>query len=394
MIKLCNTTPQSIKSSDMKTLSIIIGLLILVIQQGLAQGSTHWTGSNVRINTKDTLRGNNFMAGQLVEMMGVVDDDLFSASRQLILEGTVNDDAFLAGQVVSVRGRVGDMLVVAGETVIIDAAVGGDLFATGRKIQITENARITGNVAIAGETVIFEGGSINGWLRAAGGNLTINGTVNEFVELYTNEVTFGSRYDARYSTSITSTEQIHRENLGVMPENLNLFIEEPDVWGVVLFQLWFFLSLLITGLILIRIFQQSAIDMYKFATEHIWKNTGIGLIAFIIIPIVIIGLFILFLTIPLGVLLSLTYGLALFVSYLLVAMTLGVMSILYFKDEPTISTYYWGLVLGMIIVAILTNLPFIGWLFNVFFILFGLGSVVYYFWMISRSGKEISRAET
>lgn len=375
----------------MRNLSLVAGFVFLVVGLTFAQESSYKTGTTLHLSKEDTLSGNVIWAGQHIEILGYLDNDLFSASRQLMLQGKVEDDAFLAGQFVSVTGTIGDMLVAVGETVIIDGVIDGDLLVAGREVRISSNARILGNAAIGGEHIILEGGSIQGWLRAAGSNVELNGSVDNFVELYSNDVTFGKNYSAAYSTTITGTEQIHRENLGVIPENLNIFIEEPDLWHIVLFQLWFFLSLMLTGLILIRIFQQTAIDMYRFATERVFTNTGIGLLALIGVPIAMLVLAILFITLPMALLLGMLYGLALFISYLLVAMVLGVTGISYFQPKPTQATYYWGLVLGMFLVAIFTNLPFIGWLLNLFFILFGLGSVIYYLWMMSRSSNSNTR---
>lgn len=374
----------------MKNLSLVVGFLLILGTQGFSQGSSYRTGTTIHISSGDTLRGNILTAGQHVEIMGYLDNDLLSASRQFVLQGKVEDDAFVAGEMISVTGQIGDMLLVAGETIIIDGVIEGDLFAAGQEVRISSNARILGNAALAGENIIIEGGSINGWLRAAGSKLELDGTVNNFVELYTNDAKFGTNYQAAYSTTITGTEEIHRENLGEIPENLSIFVEEPDFWSIILFQSWFFLSLMITGLVLIRIFQQTSIDMYRFATEKMFANTGIGLLALIGIPIAIFVLIMLFITLPLAVLLGLVYVISLFISYLLVAMVLGVTAIGYFQKEATQATYYWGLILGMLLIAILTNLPFIGWLLNVFFILFGLGSVIYYIWMISRPSKDIS----
>lgn len=376
-------------------LLLMIGILVLFTQEAIAQQSqsNYRMGTTIRINQDDTLSNNVMAAGQLVEVMGYLDNDLFAASRHLILNGEVTDDALVAAQFVSVRGRVGDMLMTVGETVVIDGVIEGDLFAAGREIRIAENARISGNAFVAGAVVNFEGGVIEGALRAAGEELNINGTVHNFVELYTDNVTFGPDYDAAYSTTITSQRPIHRENLENIPDALNFVVRDTDMFGVIAFQVWFFLSLFITGLILIRIFQQTAVDMHRFATERYWKNTGIGLLSFLLIPMVILLLMILMVTIPLSFILMLVYGLALLVSYLLVAMILGVTGILYFKDEPSTSTYYWGLGLGMIIIAILVNLPFVGWLFHLMLFFFGLGSLVYYIWKMSNVGQPAKTVE-
>ena len=377
----------------MKYQTTLIGLLMLITQAVAAQPSQYRLGTTVRINQGDSLTNNVMAAGRVVEVMGYLDNDLFAASRHLILDGWITDDAIVAAQIVSVRGTVGDMLMAAGETVMIDGVIEGDLFAAGSEIRISENARIRGNAFVAAGLVIIEGGVVEGALRAAGDRLELNGSVNNFVELYSDDIEFGPEYEAAYSTTITSERTIHRENLGNIPEALTIVVRESDILHIVIFQVWFFLSLFITGLILIRIFQKTAIDMHRFATERFWKNTGIGLLSFIAIPLAILVLMVLLVTIPLSVIMMLLYGLALLISYLLVAMTLGVGSILYFREEADTSTYYWGLGLGMIFIAILVNLPFIGWLFNILLLFFGLGSFIYYLWMMSNLSSPVASAE-
>ncbi|MDZ7691123.1 MAG: hypothetical protein U5K69_08300 [Balneolaceae bacterium] len=354
----------------------------------MAQQSTYRAESIVRIDSQDTLSNNVILTGRTVEIMGYLNNDLFSASRHFLLNGRVNDDAIVTGQMVSIYGHIGDMLMTAGETVVIDGTIDGDLFAAGREVRVTSRAQIGGNAFVAGGTVSLEGGQIGGMLRVAGGEIMLNGSVNNSVEIYSNDVTFGENYQSTYSTTIHSSEPIHRESLGAIPGDLIIDTKEPDLIGIILFQFWFFLSVLITGLILIRLFQKTAIDMSKFATEGFWRNTGLGLLTIIAMPIAILLLAILILTIPLSILLVLTFVLALFAGYILVAITLGVMSILLFTDTAEPSSYYWGLGLGMIYVAILTNLPFIGGILNVILLLFGLGSLVHYIWRMRQSAPS------
>lgn len=368
-------------------IAILAGVLLIGVNLAHAQKSTYRAESIIRIAPEDTLSNNVILAGQTVEVMGYMNNDLFSASRHFMLNGYVTDDAMIAGQMVSVYGHVGDMLMSAGETVLIDGIIDGDLFAAGRDVRIANRAHIRGNVFVAGGMVTLDGAQIDGALRVAGEELNLNGTVNSFVEIYSNNVTFGENYQASYSTTIHSTEQINRESLGSIPGDLIIDVEEIDVWGIIMFQVFFFLSMLVTGLVLIRLFQKTAIDMTKFAREKFWRNTGLGLLTIIGIPLVIFLLGILIVTIPLSILLTLLFGLALFASYILVAMALGVISLLYFTEESSASIYYWGFGLGMVYIAIITNLPFIGGILNVILLLFGLGSVAHYIWSLSQNNR-------
>lgn len=377
----------------MKKSGIVLLSLILMPFLALAQGSIYKSGSLVQVQEADSIQKQLIAAGQTIEMSGWLGNDFLSAGRFMMLKGVVSDDAIMAGQQVIIDGEVGDLLMAAGETIIINGVIKGDAFLGAREIRITEGARIEGNAVFGGATVVLEGGQIDGWLRAAGEELTLNGKVGQFTELYSNNVTFGNEYQASLGTTITSEETIYRENLGVVPADLTLNVQEEPILFIILFQILFYLSVLITGLILLRIFQKTAIDIHRFATEKFWKNTGVGLLTFIGVPLAIALLMLPVLTIPLSVLLLLVFILALFTGYLLVALTLGIMAILYFKGEPNVSTYYWGLALGMIIIAILTNLPFIGVILNALLLFFGLGSLSYYIWLVSTGKKSSGTAQ-
>lgn len=365
-------------------LSGAVLLSLMLIPMGLpAQGSLYKSGTLVRVQPGDTVQSQMMAAGETVEISGLLANDLLSASKFIMLKGEVSDDALLMSQQVIIDGEVGDLLLSAAETIIINGTIRGDAFLAAREIQITESGRIEGNAAIAARSIKLEGGEISGWLRAAGAELQMNGTIGGYTEIYSDNVTFGENYRAKYGTTINSDEPLHRENLGVVPADLTLTTKDKPILFIIIVKLLFYLSILITGMILLRIFQETAIDIHRFSTEQFWKNTGVGFLTFLGVPIAIILLILPVVTIPLSFLLSLVYMLALFIGYLLVAMTLGVMGILYFQGEPKISTYYWGLALGMIIIAILTNLPFIGYLLNALFLFFGLGSLAFYIWMRS-----------
>jgi cytoskeletal protein CcmA (bactofilin family) len=369
----------------MKSRLFIFPLLLLLVQTAWAQPSRYQTQNVIRIAPGDTLYRNVMLSGESVEISGFLDNDLFAASRNFSMSGKTKDDAFVAAQILSVTGEVDDMLMAAGETVFIDGVVAGDLFVAGQEVVIGEHASIGGNAFIGGQSVTIEGGVIEGMLRIGGEQVRLNGMVNEATEIYSNDVTFGEAYQSIYGTTITSTETLYRENLGVIPPDLVLKTEDGNVAEMIFAQIGFYISVLLTGLILLWVFHNTAVDMTKYATERFWKNTGWGLLAFIGIPLSIVILAVLVITIPISILLGLAYLIALFISYLLVATALGVMSIVYVKGETTRSSYYYGLALGLIYIAILTNIPFIGGILNMLLLFFGLGSLTLYIWELHRS---------
>lgn len=361
---------------------ILMGCALLLPTLVMAQGSTYKFGSNIRVNKSDSISGNVITAAEYVDILGQI-DDLFSASRNLEISGTINDDAIVAARLVTIRGKVGDMVMAAGETVIIDGEIDGDLFAAGNEVRLTPNATIRGNAALAGNEITFDDASVGGWIRATGNEIVMDGTVRGYVKLYGNDFTFGDHYNPGSHTTVTTTREISREELGNPPEDLEINVEKEESWGFGLFfGIWFYVSMFITGALLILLFGGTTGDLYRFSTERYFRNTGVGLLLFIGIPIAIILLLFLILTIPLSLMLMLFYGLALFISFLLVAITLGTKSIRYFKTRDDFADYYWGLALGIILIVLLTALPYVGGIINLLLIFFGLGTLLSYIWQM------------
>ena len=367
----------------MKKNIILAGLLpILLAGELWGQGSTYRSGEIVRITKTDSIRSQLFTTGDIVEVLGWVGNDIVSASESLTITGEIMDDAIVAASEINMRGTVHDLFAAAGENITIDGEVMGDVFAAGATVRITEHARIRGNANLAGQRVLFEGGTVEGNLKIAGDQLELNGSVLKKTELYSYKINFGPNYEAPLGTDIYSDRPVYHENLGNLPENLYINIEEPNIAEVLLFKGGIYLSLLVTGLILIAVFKNTSKDLYKFSTEQFWRNTGMGLLSFIAYPIILIILAVLIITLPLSFILLLLYGFLLLAGYLLVALVLGVGALRFLKKEEKEVSYYWGLLLGMILVGIIVNLPFLGWLFHAIFIFFGLGSLILYIWRI------------
>ena len=368
--------------------AIIRTSLFLILTLGAAsvwaQGTNYKIGTTIRINERDTLASNVIAGGQFVDISGHLNDDLFGAARNIIIRGSVADDAIVAAQSVMVSGTVGDMLVATGETVIIDGIIDGDLFAAGNEVRLGANAQIGGNVALAGNEIIIEQAAIEGWMRVAGNEISVNGTVNNYVELYGSSFEFGPNYNPGSVTTITTSGELNRQDLPNAPEELNIIVEEADqAWlPALLFSIWFYIAMLIIGILLMLLFRETTADLYRFATERYLRNTGIGLVVFLAIPIAVVILMILVLTIPLSIFIMILYGLALFVGFLLVAVILGTRAIRYVKSEETFSDYIWGLALGMILIGLLSALPYAGPFINLALIFLGLGTLLSYFWQL------------
>lgn len=339
-----------------------------------AQGSRFEEGDVFRLAENDTASKQLIVAGEWIEIAGFTANDIYAAGSNITLMGIVGDDAVLAGESVRISGIVSDMLLSASESLVMEGSVRGDMFAAGDELRLTENAVINGKLFLAGNDVQISGATVDGRTRIAANSVRLDGEFRDHVVIYSNDVEFGADYRPLGDTRIVSTKELYRENLGQIPERLILEVKQPPVLAALLFQVWFYLSMLVTGVIMIYLFKPLTTDLHRFATERFWKNTGIGFLLVILIPLLIFILIFPVITIPLAILICALFSISLYLSYLAVAMMLGLQFIQWFSKETTGMTYYWSLALGLVLIAIINNLPFIGPAFSALLLFFGAGS--------------------
>ncbi|MBM3145731.1 MAG: polymer-forming cytoskeletal protein [Chloroflexi bacterium] len=125
----------------------------------------------------------------------VVDDDLFIAGDNVVIDGTVNGDLFAFGQNVVFNGVVNGSLVAAGQFIEINgevagsvytgcnaatvgpsASIGRNLYFGGFSLTVEDGATISRDTAIGGYQAILDG-EIGRDVYAGAGALAINGVV-------------------------------------------------------------------------------------------------------------------------------------------------------------------------------------------------------------------------
>lgn len=109
----------------------------------------------------------------------VINDDLYLAGNEIMVEGTINGDLMATGEIVIISGKVTGDLFVAGNSVTVSGEVGDDLFAAGMAVTISPSAWIGDDVVAAGASVEARSGSqIDGDFLAAAGQVLASGAVD------------------------------------------------------------------------------------------------------------------------------------------------------------------------------------------------------------------------
>jgi len=314
-------------------------LVSLVVVPGAAAAQETRTGGTVVIEENETVEGLTVIGGTVV------------------VDGTVDGDLTVVGGSATVDGDVtGDIESVTGD-LRIDGTVGGDVDAAG------------GNVRLGPE------GRVNGSLSAAAGGVSINGVVTEDAEIAAGSIFLGE--NARIGGDLTYAGEL--EQSGGAQVGGQIVQDASVVAGPVQYPMAFewvlavyaLLINLLLGIILLALAPGFARDVADRATGSILGSVGIGLLVLLGVPILLALLAITVVGIPLTL-----AGTLLFVLYVWFATVYGRFAVGAWLIGLVGARNRWvALLVGLILVGLLAQIPFVGPAISGIVTLIGVGAV-------------------
>ncbi|MEA2015479.1 MAG: hypothetical protein U9O59_01975 [Actinomycetota bacterium] len=343
--------------------------------------------------------------GNSVKLIDDIGGDFIAAAGMIEVSGNVDGDLMAAGGTIDVSGDIGDDIRAAGGRITIDSDVEDDLMVAGGQISISGDTKIGGDLVVTGGTVSVDG-EIEGRLIASGGDITIEGIIGKGVQIdYVNSLTVTSAADIggdlSYSSSNEASISKNAEIAGDVKFSLiELPSEEKEAIKEALLsffaatyfggKLISFLSLFILGILLILAMPKVFEKFNDRMKNTLGYSIGAGAIMLFGAPVVVSVLMVisvlLFVTLigsGVGIaatvsyiLLLIFYILLIYVSTIFLSYLLG--KIILMKTSLKFDKYGWkvlAFLIGLVIICVVYNIPFIGWLIRLAGILFGLGAL-------------------
>jgi cytoskeletal protein CcmA (bactofilin family) len=376
---------------------------------GLVQGDVVAMGAKVEVAATGIVDGDLLAAGQTVTIRGEVTDDVRAAAFSVQLEdgGTIGGDLVGVGFNVSVAegSSVKEDMLAAGYQGIVDGSIGSDLEFAGVALEI--------NGEVAGDVTANVGGSEDGkapdmsFLPFAS---DVPETIDPGLTIASDAVIGGDLdYDSPTEATVpegavagtTDFEQVVSE--GEEPEEEKTTADRALEWIASLIR--DYIALVIVGLLLVLIWPRLASALTALLAERPAPSLGWGCLTIVvvlalavIIPFVTIMLAVFFGAITLGGLAKVVLALG---AVTTVALTAGVYlltwagtivvgrwtgSSLLGRLSPEAGSGRWlPLLVGLAIVAVLINLPYIGWLLGALIAITGLGVMI--LWLMNRRAR-------
>jgi cytoskeletal protein CcmA (bactofilin family) len=331
----------------------------------------------------------NVGAGELI------DDDLYLFGEVITVSGIVTGDAVLFGREVVVDGNIMGSLLVFAETIRIDGNVAGTvrggsnsfLFhgSSGRDLMIMANSiTVSGPVgqdlfAAANNGTVT--GSVGRDLKISMNRLIVDGPVGGDINALVSELVIGPNALVSGKVTYTSETEATINNQAVIGGNITR-LEPPktevtgrsagrSVWGFVRP----ILSLLFVALLMILLFPAVTKGSAAMIGEKPTSSLGTGALIVFVAPIAALILLATVIGIPVSFLSMLLYIVLIYLSRVFAGYFLAELAFNKFGVElhPVLKA-----LVGVLVLALIFKIPYIGWLIHLAAVIFGSGAFIHY----------------
>jgi len=324
-----------------------------------------------------------YIWARCLEINGVLDGDIVAGFQDGVINGTVTQDLNGGSNTMAINGTVGDDVRFACETFTVDGYIGGDLIVAARDVRIGEGAVVEGDVIIASATANIYG-RIGGRARIMTGFVNLDGTIDGNAEITTDGgISFGENahvggdlyYEGPTRIDVPPSAVAGEVTYTQITSSDDIDIDTDFLEGAGFFLHFIgFIMALVAGTIIVALTPDHARRTAEVMRTKPLKSLGIGFVTYICMPLVLLLLLVLILTIPLMFVVGLAYAIALYIAKFYFSIWIGNL-ILSRGGRDDVSPIP-SMLLGLLLVYIVTAIPFIGTLAGIVIIFFGLGALM------------------
>ena len=364
-----------------KALLILTILLLPLFITGIVYAKDAHSKKNIILPKEEIVNKDYFAVGDTVTLSGIVNGDAYVAGGIINIEGEINGDLIAAGGTINLKGNVRNDARIAGGEIIVSSQIDGNLTALGGSVNIVSGANIGGSlVSGSGNLSVFA--PVGKGLTAGSGNVTLGNSVGGDILAGVGQLTLtpNSKVSGNLTYWSNSDAQI-QSGAQILGETTHNFPPKPakeqpkKIFSsvAVTLKIISFISALIIGFLLIKFLPVFTKRTTEIIDKRFLASLGIGFLTVVLAPVVFIILILVVVTIPLAFIYLVAFLITLYLAKIFVAFWVG-QKILE-KVDRKIGDFLTFL-LGLVIIYIVTMIPFIGWLTGLLVVLMGAGAFI------------------
>lgn len=332
-----------------------------------------------RIDSEDVVNDDLLLLCDEAQVAGAVRGDLYFAGRALTISGRVDGDVFGLGNELTVDGSVGLSLRGAAQMVRIAGELGRGLAAAGERISILSGASVGGGVMMAGDRLSVAG-PVGRSVLAAGARLEVDAPIEGNLRFSGAELHLGSGAAIAGDAHYTGPSEPEREPGAPTVEWSQPEPDDTSIWDEVMSLATRWGMGLALGLVLVLLASGPLGAMAAIGGRPI-APLLLGLLLFVGLPFTAILLAITFIGLPLAFAIGALYLCLLYAGRVIAAMVIG-QAILGLGSTNLQRIGRIALGLGILVLAV--EVPFLGGVVGLLVMFFGLGAFGLWVWRSRR----------
>jgi cytoskeletal protein CcmA (bactofilin family) len=343
------------------------------------------TGIGITVASGEVVDDDLYVGAETVTIDGTINGDLWVAANTITINGIVNGSVMAAGNKININGDVTHAVRAVGESVNINGSVGGDVLAGCRGLNIASTAEIGGDLLFGADSVGIDG-PIEGDIKGGGSQVTIRDAVGGNVELEVESLTilstasiggdliYSSAEEADIQSGALITGAITHNVPEVKEDGAGMFPFAP--FSGVLGKLTNFLMAFVAGLIIIFVAPRRLRSIVGAIGSRPGPSAGWGALIVFVTPIAALLVCLTIIGISAGVIALALYGIGLYLAQIPVGLFIGRWIIGRFRAVESKGAMVGALAVGLVILKLLSLIPYFGFVVGLVVVLFGLGAVV------------------
>ena len=355
------------------------------------------SASTLQVPAGKVIDGNYYAASPVIEIDGRIAGDLICAGQTVIIKGEVTGDVLCAAGSLVIAGPVGGSVRALARYINLENKIGRNLTVAAGSLTLVPEAGVGMDTAFAAGEVNHNG-VIRGSVRGMATKVTLNGQVGADVNLLVGDgycagqsacqpltvnnaakiggnLNYGSNYQAMVADPATIGGQvIHNGGW----DSGSDWLERLWIWS----RLLAIFGALIIGLGAMLLFKKQVVILADNMVDKPWLNIGWGFLVLLLLPLAAIFLAITIVGLPVALIITLCYTLAVMLAKPLAAITFGyVLAGRYrhkqgTKKKPAVTLGpIWTMVLGVVVTYAVLSIPVVGWLLSIIVVSWTIGAV-------------------
>jgi cytoskeletal protein CcmA (bactofilin family) len=321
----------------------------------------------VRVARGETHLGTLAVSCESLEIDGLVAGDVLAFCERVVIRGEVEGTVISVGRELELSGSVAGGLIAAGERVTINGSVGANAFLGAERVQIGPNGRVARDAFLAGERVLVEGELARDFSGFAE-RIELSGEVGRDVLARAERVALaaGARVGGDLHTHLPEREDLELAPGAVIAGATDIQLLERHghtIWSRYRegsFYTWTaigFVASFLIGLILHALAPSWFVGRIETGRDFV-RALGIGCAFAVLCPLALLVLALTVVGIPLALIGLAAWAIGLYLGAVVVAALIG-RSLVRPQGEG-LREFGMALALGLVVVVLLRNLPFVG----------------------------------